>query len=220
MWLYRGGSAMRKVLFSVLGSGVIVLALGTGTSAVMATITTTWTIKPGGTVTGTAGTITVTDTTTGAQATCTSSSFEATLRSGTGKINPLGKITAVAYNSCSALGFGETITASASSTNPWRLRGGTYSSGVMHGSIGFVQTSFSISSPLGACTGTVGGTSATTPGRIRVTYKNVNGSLIMRGGNLHAWNVTGGCNGNINTGDPLTVLGTYKISPRQTITSP
>ena len=211
---------MRKVLFSVLGSGVIVLALGTGTSAVMATTGTTWTIKPGGTVTGTAGTITVTDTITGATATCTSSSLGATLKSGTGKRNPFGKITAVAYNSCSALGFGESITASASSTNPWLLRGGTYSSGVTHGSIGNVQTSFSINSPLGACTGIVAGTSATTPGRIGVTYKNVNGSLIMGGGNLHAWNVTGQCLGDINTGDPITVVGTYILSPRQTITSP
>lgn len=211
---------MRKGLFSVLSTGAIVVALGIGTSTATATTATTWTIKPGGAVTGTAGTITITDTTTGAQATCTSSSIGATLKSGAGLTNPLGKITAVAYNSCSALGFGETITASASSTHPWLLRGGTYSSGVTHGSIGNVGTSFSIASPFGGCTGTVAGTSATTPGVIRVTYKNVNGSLIMHGDNLHAWNVAGTCNGNINTGDPITVVGTYKISPRQTITSP
>src|SRR5262245_36861135 len=176
---------MRKGLFSVLSSGAIFLALGIGASAATATTTTTWTIKPGGAVTGTAGTVTVKDTTAGGTMTCTSSSIGATLKSGTGKINPLGKITAVAYNGCTAAGTGASITASASSTNPWRLRGRTYSSGVTHGSIGNVQTSFSITGPLGTCTGTVAGTSATTPGQVGVTYKNVNGSLIMGGGNLH-----------------------------------
>ena len=211
---------MRKGLFSVLTSGAIALALGIGTSTATATTATTWTIKPGKTVTGTAGTITVKDTTAGGQMKCTSSSVGATLKSGAGRTNPLGKITPVAYNGCTAAGVGAGITPSASSTNPWLLRGGTYSSGVTHGSIGNVQTSFSITGPLGTCTGTVAGTSATTPGKIRVTYNNVNNSLIMGGGNLHAWNVTGQCLGAIRTGDPLTVTGTYTISPRQTITSP
>jgi hypothetical protein len=42
----------------------------------------------------------------------------------------------------------------------------------------------------------------------------------MGGGNLHVWNVTGQCLGAIGTGDPVTAVGTYTISPRQTITSP
>lgn len=211
---------MRKGLFSVLSSGAIVLALGISTSAATATTAATWTIKPGGTVTGTSGTITVTDTTTGAQMKCTSSSLGATLKSGSGKINPIGQITAVAYNSCTTAGVGAGVTATASSTNPWHLRGSTYSSGVTHGSIGNAGTSFSITGPLGTCSGIVAGTSATTPGKIGVTYKNANGSLIMHGGNLHAWNVTGQCLGSLHTGDPMTVVGTYIISPRQTITSP
>ena len=122
---------MRKGLFSVLGSGVVVLALGIGTSAATATTAATCTIKPGGTVTGTAGTIKVTDTTTGVPMTCTSSSSTTTLKSGTGRTNPLGKITAMAYNSCTAARVGGSVTASASSTSPWTLRGSTYSSGVM-----------------------------------------------------------------------------------------
>jgi len=142
------------------------------------------------------------------------------LKSGTGRTNPLGKITAAAYNSCTVIGVGAGITTSASSTNPWVLRGRTYASGVTHGSIRNVATSFSITGPLGTCTGNVAGANATTPGQVAVTYKNVNGSLIMGGGNLHAWNVTGQCLGDINTGDPITVVGTYILSPRQTITSP
>lgn len=215
-----GGYAMRKVLFSVLGSGVIVLALGTGTSAVMATTVTTWTITPGGTVTGTAGTTVVTDTTTTTQATCTSSTLGATLKSGTGQTNPLGKITSAAYNSCTALGYAESITASASSKKPWLLRGATYRNGVTHGTISNVRTSFSIASPLGGCHGIVAGTSATAPAHISFTYDNATGVLTTSGGNMHAWNVTGLCNGNINSGDPVTVVGTYTISPGQTITRP
>lgn len=211
---------MRKGLFSALSGVAIVFALAVGTSAATATTATTWTIKPGKAVTGTAGKTLVTDTKTGIQMTCTSSSVGGTLKSGTGRTNPLGKITAAAYNSCTVIGVGAGITTSASSTNPWVLRGRTYASGVTHGSIRNVATSFSITGPLGTCTGNVAGANATTPGQVAVTYKNVNGSLIMGGGNLHVWNVTGQCLGAIGTGDPVTAVGTYTISPRQTITSP
>ena len=125
-----------------------------------------------------------------------------------------------AFSSCTALGFAESITTSASSTSPWLWRGRTYRNGVTHGSISKVQTSFSISTPIGACSGTVAGTSATTPGSINFTYNNSTGVLTTSGGDLHAWNVAGPCNSNINTGDHLTWVGTYTISPQQTITSP
>jgi len=39
---------MREGLFSVLGTGVIVTAVKFGTSAALATTTTTWAISPGG----------------------------------------------------------------------------------------------------------------------------------------------------------------------------
>jgi len=55
MWLYRGELTMRKGLFSALSGVAIVLALAVGTSAATATTATTWTIKPGKAVTGTAG---------------------------------------------------------------------------------------------------------------------------------------------------------------------
>ena len=211
---------MRKGLFPVLSTGVIVLALGLGTSAATATTTTTWTISPGGTVTGTAGKTIVTDTRSTAQLVCTSSSVGATLKSGTGQINPLGQITAVAYNGCTFSGAGGSITASASSSNPWHLRGMTYSSGVTHGKITNMQGSFSITGPLGTCSGTFAGTTATTPGSVRATYNNGTGVLTTSGGNVHAWNVTGNCLGNIATGDAVTIVGQYAISPAQTITSP
>jgi hypothetical protein len=196
------------------------LALGLGGATALATTAITWTVTPGGTVTGTAGKTVTRDTTTGAQVICTSSSVATTLKRGAGRKNPLGQITAVAYNNCTFSGVGTSITSSASSTNPWLLRGATYSSGVTHGRIGNIQGSFSITSTFGTCSGAFAGTNATTPGYVKVTYNNSTGVLTTGGGNLHAWNVTGACLGHINTGDPLTVVGHFAISPAQTITSP
>lgn len=171
-------------------------------------------------MTGTAGKIVTTNTTTGAKVTCTSSSIEATLRSGTGRKNPLGKITAIAYNGCAFSTASANITGSASSTSPWLLIGRTYGSGVTHGRIRNIQGSFSITGPTGTCSGTFAGTSATTPGYVRMTYRNSTGVLTTGGGNLHAWNVTGTCLGAISTGNALTFVGHYVIDPAQTVTSP
>jgi len=44
--------------------------------------------------------------------------------------------------------------------------------------------------------------------------------LSVSGGNLHVWNVSSGCLGLINTGDPSSFVGKYTIKPPQTITSP
>jgi hypothetical protein len=195
------------------------LALGLGGTTALATTATTWTITPGGIVTGTAGKTITTDTTTHKQLICTSSSVTTTLRSGTGRKNPLGQITAAAYNNCTVSGFGASITSSASSASPWLLLGRTYSSGVTHGRISHVQGSFAVATPGGTCSGTFAGTSATTLGYVKATYHNSTGVLTIGGGNLHAWNVTG-CLGTINSGDPVTFVGHYTISPAQTITSP
>lgn len=211
---------MRKGLFAVVSSGVIAVAVGLGTSAATATTITRWTISPGGDVTGTAGKTVVTDTRSNSQVQCTSSSVDATLKTGTGKRNPLGTISAIAYNGCAFSTAGASITISASPTDPAQLRGITYSGGVTHGRIGNLQGSFSITGPSGTCSGTTAGTSATTPGYVAVTYHNATGVLTTGGGDLHAWNVTGNCLGALTSGDPITVVSHYKISPAQTITSP
>ena len=69
---------------------------------------------------------------------------------------------------------------------------------------------------------TVGGTTAGSKGKVKVTYTNSSGKLkvLTTGGNLHVFNVSSGCGGLINTGDPTVFSGTYTISPKQTITSP
>jgi len=209
---------MRKHLTAVLlGSGAAVLALGIGTATAMATTATTWTIKPGGAVTGTAGKTTLTDTATHQVLTCQSSATKANLKKGSGQTNPLGKITSATFSTCTGPGgLTFTVTTSASMTTPWKLNGSTFSSGVTHGSITGIKASLSGS----GCSATVAGTTATSTGKVTGTYTNSTGILKVSGGNLHVWNVSSGCLGLINTGDATTFVGSYAISPKQTITSP
>ena len=65
------------------------------------------------------------------------------------------------------------------------------------------------------------GTTATTKGKVKVTYTNSTGKLkvLPTGGNLHVCNVSG-CAGLINSGDATQFSGTYTVTPKQTITSP
>jgi hypothetical protein len=215
---------MRKHFTAVLlASGVTAAALAVSTATAMATTATTWTIKPGGAVTGTAGTTTLKDTKTGTVLKCTSSATKATLKKGSGQTNPLGKITSVTFKGpgpngeCTGPGgLFFKATTSASTTHPWNLNASSFSGGVTHGSITGIKASLSGN----GCTATVAGTSATTTGKVTGTYTNSTHILKVSGGNLHIWNVSSGCLGLINSGDPSSFVGSYKISPAQTITSP
>ncbi len=208
---------MRKHLTAVLlGSGAAALALCLGTATAMATAAKTWTIAPGGAVTGSAGKTTLLDTTTQQTLSCVSSATMATLKTGSGQTNPIGKITSVTFSTCTGPGgLAFTVTTSASATTPWKLAGNTFSGGVTHGKITGIKASLS-----GAgCSATVGGTTATSTGTTTGTYTNSTGILKVSGGNLHVWNVSG-CLGLINSGDGTTFTGKYTISPKQKITSP
>jgi hypothetical protein len=205
---------MRKGFIVGLAGGAVALTIGLSTATAMATTAITWKITPGGAVTGAAGKTTLKDTKTGTVLTCASSATKATLKKGSGLTNPLGKITSVTFTSCTGPGgLSFTATTSASSTHPWKLNGSTYSSGVTHGSITGIKASISGS----GCTATVAGTSSSTPGKVKGTYTNSTHVLKVSGGNLHIYNVSSGCLGLINTGDPSTFTGSYTISPAQTI---
>jgi hypothetical protein len=208
---------MRKHLTAVLlSSGAAALALGLGTATAMATTTATWTLTPGGAVNGAAGVTKLLDTTTHQTLQCKSSATKATLKHGSGQVNPLGNITSVTFSNCTGPGgLSFTVATSASTTKPWHLTGSTYSSGVTHGKITGIMASLS---GVG-CSATVAGTTATTPGTTTGTYTNSTGILKVSGGNLHVWNVSG-CLGLINSGDGTTFTGNYTITPKQTITSP
>ena len=173
----------------------------------------TWTITPGGKVTGTAGTTTLKDTKTGTVLTCTSSSTSATLKSGSGQTSPIGSITAISFTGCTGpLGLTFTVTIN---KLPYPLTASKYKSPTTTGKITGIFATLSGS----GCTADVAGTSATTGGTVTGKYSNTTGKLSTSGGTLHIWNVSG-CFGLIASGDPSTFTAAYAISPKQTITSP
>lgn len=177
---------------------------------------TTWTVRPGGTITATASKAALTDTTTGTTLGCTSATMTGALQAGSGLPGTgIGSITAAAF-SChpllpvhlTALGL------------PWRLNLSTYDrrSGAARGTISHLRLSFA--GP--ACTAQVNGTSSTTSnGVVAVSYAGKTGKLTIHpaGGNLH-WYHVHGCAGLVGNGDPATLSAAYAISPPQTITSP
>jgi hypothetical protein len=207
---------MLKRIGAIMMAGGTAAALSFTLGATSSSATTarmTWTVKPGGPVTGHAGKTTLKDTKTGTTLTCASSATKAKLKSGSGLSNPLGKITLVTFTSCSGPG-GLVFTAktSASPGNPWPLSGSSFSGGVTKGKITNVKASISGS----GCSAQVAGTSASSPGEVTGTYSNATGKLKISGGNLHIWKVNG-CFGLIHNGDPSSFSGTYTIKPKQTI---
>ncbi|HLX47710.1 MAG TPA: hypothetical protein VKS82_05220 [Streptosporangiaceae bacterium] len=207
---------MLKRIGAIMMAGGAAAALSFTLGATSSSATTarmTWTVKPGGAVTGKAGKTTLRDTKTGTTLTCASSATKAKLKSGSGLSNPLGKITSVTFSNCTGPG-GLVFTAktSASSSNPWPLSGSSFSSGVTKGKITNIKASISGT----GCSAKVAGTTASTPGKVTGTYSNSTGKLKVSGGNLHVWKVNG-CFGLIHSGDPSSFTGTYTITPKQTI---
>jgi|HubBroStandDraft_6_1064221.scaffolds.fasta_scaffold207748_2 hypothetical protein len=209
---------MRKVITAgLVATAAAALTVSLGAASSGATTATTWTVQPGGSVTGKASHPTLKDTATGTVVTCQAMTTAGTAKSGTGLTNPLGKVTSVTFTNCVGPdSIALTVTASASTAHPWKLDGLSYSNGVTHGKLTGIKGSLSGS----GCTATVAGTTATTPGMVTGTYTNSTHVLKASGGNLHIWNVSSGCLNLAKNGDPTTLKGNVKITPGQTITSP
>jgi hypothetical protein len=175
----------------------------------------TWTVTPGGAVSGAAGSTTLKDSTTGTTVTCSSSSASGTLGSGSGLSNPIGSIASITFNNCTGpLG----ITFSASVTGPFSLNANSYSSGVTSGTITGIHGTLTSS----LCSLVIDGTSATAHnGTVKATFTNSTSTLkvLASGSTLHIYSVSG-CFGLVNNGDAASFAGSYAISPSQTITSP
>jgi hypothetical protein len=204
----------RRVLFTGAATAA---AIGASAGVALA-VAITFTITPGGSITAKAGTTTLKDTATGSVLTCTSSTSSGTLKSGSGVSGAdLGSITALSFSNCTGpLGLTFTVTNSAF---PWTLSGTSYNAGTGT-TTGFINGIKSkLSGP--GCSANVGGTTATSKGKVKVTYKNSTGklSVLAAGGNLHVWNVSG-CSGLINSGDATQFVGVYTVTPKQKITSP
>jgi hypothetical protein len=198
-------------------AGAAVLASSTGAAPPAAATAATWTVRPGGAITATAGTTTLTDTTTGSTFACASASMTGTLKSGSGLPGTgIGSITAAAYRSC-ANPISPTLTPRGL---PWHLRLVSYdaATGVSRGTISHLRLAFSAP----RCSAVINGTSGpTADGMVRITYASPAGKLkiLPIAGTLH-WYHVGGCAGLIRNGDPATLSAAYALSPRQTITSP
>ena len=210
---------MRKGLFAVLSSSLIVCALGIGTSVATATTIRTWTVTPGGAITAALVTgthVTFTDVTSTAVVTCGVSSLSASLKSGSGLPGGgIGSTTAYSLSSCST---GATIT---SGGLPWHLNAVSYNAttGVTSGRITGIHFAYSGRTLTGTCSGVVDGTSDTAnDGAVPAKYTNATHQFsIVAGGNLHIYDNS--CPG-FNSGDQAKVTGRYAGSPAQTITSP
>jgi hypothetical protein len=204
----------RRVLFTGAAAAV---AVGASAGVALA-VAITFTITPGGAITAKAGTTKLTDTNTGSVLQCTSSSSTGTLKKGSGISGAnLGSITALSFSNCTGpLSLTFTVT---NSGFPWTLSGASYNatSGVTTGHIAGIKSH--LSGP--SCSANVAGATATTPGKVKVTYTNGTHKLkvLAAGGTLHVYNVSG-CAGLINSGDATTFVGTYTVSPGQTIKSP
>jgi hypothetical protein len=191
------------------------VAVGASAGVALA-VAITFTISPGGAITAKAGTTTLKDTNTGSVLTCASSSSSGTLKKGSGVAGSnLGSITKLSFSNCTGpLGLTFTVK---TTHFPWHLNAVSFSSGVTTGTITGIHAT--LSGP--GCSAVVDGTGASANnGKVTAKYSNSTGKLSTTGaGNLHVYNVSG-CAGLINTGDTTSFVGSYTVSPKQTITSP
>jgi hypothetical protein len=208
------------------GSGLIAgaaaaLMIGASVAAPALAATPTWSVHPGGKVTGAAKKTVLTDTKSHLPLSCATSTTVATIKKGT-KLSGagLGLITSVVFKNCTgpaALKF--SVATSATAKKPWKLNAVSYNkkTGVTTGTITGIHAKLT-----GAeCTAVVDGTGATKDnGMVKATYTNKTHKLVIlaAGGNLHIYDAN--CLGIINNKDGSSFTGTYLITPGQTITSP
>jgi hypothetical protein len=209
--------AMFKRAGTILLTGVATAALiGLSVpSFAGATTATTFKVSPGGAITAKAGKTTLKDTATGTTLSCASSTSKGTLKKGSGLAGAgIGSITSLTFSTCTGpLGLTFTVK---SANFPWKLNAVSKGSGVTHGNISGIHAT--LSGP--SCHAVVDGTgSAKHNGKVNVTYTNSTGILkvLTTGGNLHIYSVQG-CAGLIHNGNASTFSGSYKVSPKQTIT--
>jgi hypothetical protein len=211
---------MRTGIGALVLAGAAVLAAGLGAASSAAATAKTWTVRPGGPITATAGKTTVVDTATGSTESCISSSLSGTVKAGSGLPGPgIGSIAAVMVGRCAAAGFAPQLTPRGL---PWKLNLSSYNArtGVARGTISHLQLAFTL--PEVGCIARINGTSsAASDGTVAVTYATKAGTLkiLTTGGDLHWYHVRS-CAGLLRDGDPATLSASYAVSPRQSITSP
>lgn len=216
----RHGKGVRAILNrfgkALITSAAMAAVIGMAAAPAFATAA-TWTVKPGGATTGSAGKTVITDTTAKQSVTCTSSVAKGTLKHGSGLAGAgLGTVTSLAFKGCSALGQ----TVSATITGKMPLNGISYNAAKKTASMTITKIHGSFTVPSFGCGATIDGTSATAHnGMVKATFSNGTDTLkvLASGGNLHIYKSTCPV---ISSGDAVNFTGSYKFKPTQVITSP
>ena len=204
----------RALVLSAAAASVV------GLAAAPALAATTWTVKPGGAIKGTAGATVVTDKTKNLSVTCTSSVAKGSLKSGSGLAGKgIGTVTSLAFKGCAV----STISVSVTITGkmPLNATGYNTTTKVASMTITKIHGTFSVSAI--SCSATIDGTGATAHnGMVKATFTNKTDILkvLASGGNLHIYNVSSGCNGAVSNGDAVNFTSSYKLAPAQHIHSP
>ncbi len=195
--------------------GAVVLAVTLGVPAALAAGA--WAIQPGGRIQATSGRATLADTTTGSALPC-SSTASGTLKSGSGLPGShVGSLSTVSFANCHV---GLLFHLQAGGL-PWHVNFSSYNAakGVARGTISHLHIAMSGQ----GCTAMIDGTSATADdGTVVFRYTDSTGQLTVptTGSNLHFYDVSNGCLGLLNDGDPATLSATYAVTPKQAITGP
>jgi len=193
-----------------------------GLAAAPALAAVTWTVKPGGAATGTAGTTVVTDSTAGQSVSCTSSVAKGTLKKGSGLAGAgIGTVASLTFKGCVVAGT--TVSLTVSGKMP--LNATKYNGTTKTASMTITKIHGTLNATTLGCKATIDGTGASAHnGMVHAKFSNKTDTLqvLATGGNLKLYNVSGGgCSlGNINSGDSVNFTGGYKLTPKQIITSP
>jgi len=204
----------RALVMSAATAAVVGLAVAPALAAA------TWTVKPGGAITGTASKVVVTDQTKGLSVTCTSSTAKGTLKSGSGLSGTgIGTMTSLAFKGCNVSGISVSVTI----TGKMPLNATAYNAKTKTASMTLTKIHGKFSVSALSCSATIDGTGAAKHnGMVKATFANGTDTLkvLSTGGNLHLYNPTSGCSGAVSNGDAVNFTGGYKLTPKQTITSP
>lgn len=200
----------RVVFAAAATAAVMAVTFGAGSAAAAVT----WTVIPGGQVTGKARTAKLKDTTDGNALTCASSELSGRFKAGSGLPGAgLGSITGGKFTGCGPLPVTVTLRGL-----PWRINAASYHDGVARGAIGHIDITVSFA----GCSFVVDGTAAgASDGVAPLIYTDATHTLklVPTGTNLHFYHVDG-CAGVVHDGDGAAYLASYTVSPGQTITSP
>jgi hypothetical protein len=206
---------------AMIGCGVS-LAFGTTAGQSGPAAAKTWTVSPGGNVSSIWTKTVLTDTVTHAEVTCQATVANGAVESGPGLSGThIGQATEdPTFTDCGGPG-GSWWTVWPVPPPPWPWINAVSfnaNTGVATGTLTGVTADIGVES--GGCSAELDGTAAgADDGVLNGTYSDATGTGELTGGDLHVYDVQD-CAGAFNNGDPVTVTGSFTLSPQQVITSP